>query len=413
MRHLGGAAGAAGVPPGGGVRLSLPTIANAGSATGASLACVLAATAAFTATPAFSAGEAEGPGFWKFSCYAYRDENRNGVYDLGDRPFAGLVLALRGPDGAEAVRFSNSGGFANFTTSRENRDDIDVPAAGSYLVVADRPPGLSVTSGDGQVLRFVDSPAVPGGLTVAETCLPVGVAPDLVVKGRVALSAGMAAEAVEVVLHQSGGGSRPVPLRPDGGFDYVAEPGEQVLSVRAKAGGSTVVRRFQVAGQPVLLSQIDPIAPPVDAVRRIPVVVGFDDLVAPPGILEVPAGYGGLAWRNWIAVHKQFYEGPGYVNGVRSGEFVAYNSSGAPAEISSGHLFDFLGAHVAVAWPRGAEGDVMVRGWSGGTLVYEERLRLSPTAGVTFDADWRGVTRVEFSHSLHERIVIDDLRVAH
>ncbi len=33
------------------------------------------------------------------SCFAYRDINRNGRYDTVDRPYAGLQVTLRRPDG--------------------------------------------------------------------------------------------------------------------------------------------------------------------------------------------------------------------------------------------------------------------------------------------------------------------------
>ena len=58
-----------------------------------------------------------------FSRFVFRDVNRNGIYDMGDRPFAGLSVRLVRPDGSEVVMQSNLGGFANFNMSAGNADE--------------------------------------------------------------------------------------------------------------------------------------------------------------------------------------------------------------------------------------------------------------------------------------------------
>lgn len=112
-----------------------------------------------------------------------------------------------------------------------------------------------------------------------------------------------------------------------------------------------------------------------------------------------------------MATHQKLYRGDGYINAAVSGEYVAYNSSGHPAWIGADAPFDFVGAHVGVAWPKAEGGDIIVSAYRGDDKVGEERLRGAVEGPVWFDADWRGVTRVEFRHDHHWQIVIDDVAV--
>ena len=60
-----------------------------------------------------------------FSRFVFRDVNRNGTYDMGDRPFAGLSVRLVRPDGSEVIAQSNLAGFANYNMSAGNADEAD------------------------------------------------------------------------------------------------------------------------------------------------------------------------------------------------------------------------------------------------------------------------------------------------
>jgi hypothetical protein len=97
------------------------------------------------------------------------------------------------------------------------------------------------------------------------------------------------------------------------------------------------------------------------------------------------------------------------VNATTSGECIVYNSSGHPATISSGRPFDFVGGYVGVLWPEGEEGDVIVRAWRTDQLVFEDRFRARLAGPVYFDADYRGVTRIEFTSANYWQIAFDDL----
>ncbi len=382
------------------------------AAAAATLAAGVARAAADNAPPAADDAAA----LWKFSCYAFRDVDRSGVFDMGDKPFADLAIVLTPPGGAETVQFSNVDGFANFSTATGGGAGIDVARPGPYRLHAEAPPGFVATAGGEQTLVFREDAVVPGGLAIEESCAPVGVAPDLAVSGRVAPPPGAGIADVTLTLADATGAAETVAPDQDGRFAVAGRPGTFTLIARHAPSGSSQARQVVVARHAVRLSEIDLGAatkPGAETLAHGPErIIGFDDLVGAGGIFEVPSGYGGLSWRNLIAVHNRFYDGPGYVNGTESGEFVAYNSSGAPASVWRDQPFDFRGAHVAVAWPRGAEGDVIVKAWHGDDQVHEDRLAVSPGGGTFFAADYRGVTRVEFSHDLHERIVLDDLRIA-
>ncbi|CAG0996431.1 MAG: carboxypeptidase regulatory-like domain-containing protein [Rhizobiaceae bacterium] len=379
----------------------------------------------FTATLAVGVARADADGapmetgdttaLWKFSCYGFRDVDRSGVFDMGDRAFADLAVVLTKDGGEETVQFSNIDGFANFSTATGGGAGIDVARPGPYPLRADPPQGFVATAGAKQTLVFRADAVVPGGLAIEESCAPVGVAPDLAVSGSVIPLPGGNVADVTLTIAGATGATETTALDAQGRFAFPARPGTFKLIAEHGPSGATQVRHVAVARHAVRLSAIDFAAPTPEAgtsVDRIERIIGFDDLVGAGGIFEVPTGYGGLSWRNLIAVHNRFYDGPGYVNGTESGEFVAYNSSGAPASVWRDRPFDFGGAHVAVAWPRGAEGDVIVRAWRGNDQVHHDRLAVSSAGGTFFAADYRGVTRIEFSHELHERIVLDDLRIA-
>ena len=51
------------------------------------------------------------------SSFAFRDLNRNGVYDLHDRPMANVAFVGRGPDGWTKLVRTNIDGFSNFRMS--------------------------------------------------------------------------------------------------------------------------------------------------------------------------------------------------------------------------------------------------------------------------------------------------------
>src|SRR5688572_9811600 len=56
-------------------------------------------------------------GSLNISVFTFRDLNRNGRYDLGDLPMAGLLVDATSEGLPEVTRRSNGSGFANFEMS--------------------------------------------------------------------------------------------------------------------------------------------------------------------------------------------------------------------------------------------------------------------------------------------------------
>ncbi len=364
----------------------------------------IGATAIFFGYQFFASffGHSAKHGDMNISCFAYRDVNRNGSYDTEDRPYAGLAVELRKPAGAPIVRHSNIGGFANFQMFLDNRK-FDVHTPGKYQVTALPPAGWAITSeNQTQIANFRKLADAPAGIVIEKTLVPVGIAPELTISGSVDPKIGV--EYLKAT--PSGGRSATVPVSETGEYRIEAEKGEWTLKFVTKQGVCGE-RKVLVGDYPVVVSRFHPPVgnfPPKPNLQR----VGFDSLTPSDTLYEVPNGYAGLNWTNWISTHQRFYNGAGYINATVSSEYMAYNSSGHPATIWSEHDFDFAGASLGVAWDQAAEHDVIIRAWRRDDLVREDRIRAATTGPVYFDADYNGITKLEFSHEAYWQIVLDD-----
>jgi hypothetical protein len=337
------------------------------------------------------------------SGFAFRDLNRNGVYDLVDRPMADVVFELTGPEHSYAIKRSNINGFANFGMSAR-KEDADVIRPGRYRYQTIIPPDWTLTTGNAAQTTFMElSPGSPAGMISTTQAAPVGLAPVLKVEGQVQQPA---------ILLATGpnGTKQEILLDKEGHFSIPVTSGTWLLVAVEKSTGWQTERRISVGEMPVRLSKIifENSAPtPAPAAH----LVGFDDLLKTITVLEIPVGYGHLGWRNWVATHNLKYGGGGYVNTTVSGEFVAYNSSGHPVRIYRDKPFDFRGGYFGVAWKE-AEGETLtIKGWRNDQLIYEDSLQLSTLGPVYFDADYRAVTRLEFATLHYWQFVCDDLSI--
>ncbi|MBL9203835.1 MAG: hypothetical protein JNN01_02020, partial [Opitutaceae bacterium] len=303
------------------------------------------------------------PSELNISCFAYRDVNRNGRYDMADRPFAGLEAVLTRPDGSTVLKTSNLAGFTNFPMSSRGIWSA-VRHEGEHRIEIHAPPGWNVSSPESvQVRSFRRLVGSPAGLIIDRTLNPVGVMPRLFVRGHVE-------PGTTLKIEGPGGETPTVTVAADGGFGWEASPGEWSLQVTTPAGRRTN-RVIPVKDAPVVVSRVaaDAAPPPLP----ISGLANFDTLTPSDTLYEVPNGYVGLNWHNWVAAHQKFYGGLGYVNGTVSGEYMAYNSSGHPARIESERPFDLVRMHLAVAWPEAEKHDLLVRAWRADQLVHEER----------------------------------------
>ena len=336
------------------------------------------------------------------SCFTYRDVNRNGSYDTQDRPYAGMAVELRRPAGAPVGRLSNIGGFANFKMFLNNRK-FDIHTPGKYQITAIAPEGWVITSKNRtQIANFKKLTEAPAGIILEKTLEPVGIAPELTISGTVDPKHGV--EFLKAT--PPGGRAMTVPVSESGEYEIAAKKGEWSLKF-ITAEGPTGERTVTVGDYAVVVSRFHPAVGGFSAKTAVQ-RVGFDSLTPSDTLYEIPNGYAGLNWTNWIATHQRFYNGAGYINATVSSEYMAYNSSGHPATIWSDQPFDFAGASLGVAWDEATEHDVIIRAWRGEDLVHEDRIRATTAGPVYFDADYHGITRLEFSHEAYWQIVLDD-----
>ncbi len=350
-------------------------------------------------------------GDMNISCFVYRDINRNGIYDLNDRPYSGLPFTLERPDRDPVFGSSNIAGFANFKMSLNNTDK-PISSPGVYKVIAKPRGDWHVTSGNlEQRLEIEELQGSPGGLVAAQTLKPLGVAPILSISGKIEPGENGDIQDYSITATSPDNESTELTPSEEGKFSLPASRGEWRLALTTP-GDIKRSRSVIVGDYPVLMSNFSPeknYSSKRDQVR----IIGFDDLTTSDTLYEIPNGYGGLNWHNWISTHHKFYQGSGYINATVSGEFLAYNSSGHPASISSDKAFDLHGFYIGVAWPKAELHDVLVTAWRQNTIQYQDKFRSSILGPVWFDAGYENITRVEFSTEKFWQLVIDDLNYVH
>ncbi len=351
------------------------------------------------------AEEEIGPEKWRISCFAYRDDNRNGIYDMADRPYGGLVVEFERPDGLTVLGRSNISGFANFDMAFQNEEKGQITEEGVHIARAMPPNGYKMTSDAGhQEITFKAQKNAGGRMVAANNCVPMGVAPVLFIGGSVKIS-----EKTTATITRDGGAEEELALDELGTFYKLVEPGKWTLRFTDAASGKSRARTVQVKSHPVILSTLTNLAETAPAAKPV-TTVSFDDLTVSDTLYEIPSGYGGLYWWNWIATHHKFYRGNGYVNATVSSEFIAYNSSGHPGTMWSedGTTFDFVGTYISVAWPRAEKDFIYLKAWKGDELVHSDKLRLETSGSVYFQANYRGISKLELTSGNYERIVLDD-----
>jgi hypothetical protein len=336
-----------------------------------------------------------------YSSFVFFDVDRDGRYSLGDRPMAGVMVRLR-RGGVLASARTNANGFANFRMSATKRRAA-IRRPGLYEFVVSVPEGWMVTTGNAAQsaeLRLI--PGSAAGLGSDEMLRPVGLAPQRVVRGRLAAEDRIvvAALAGETVVDRSEISGRTE-------FCYLVPESADAVAVSA-AGAEW---RFPIGGYPVDVGRLDPRHGVVRAGRTIE-TIDFDS-VTTRGLRKVPSGYAGLNWFNLNAMARDYTAGSeGYVNGNTSGDHVAYTSSGHPAELWSEKPFDFIGVALAGAWLK-AEGEIaIIESWRGSELVASDRIVLSALCPIHYMPMLAGITRIRFSTEHYWQMVVDDLTIA-
>ena len=350
------------------------------------------------------------------STFAFRDTNRNGVYDMADHQMAGVVFEATG-GGRTIFRRTNKSGYGNFPMSVLHRDK-DIVNPGEYAFVAMIPSGwLLTTNNASQSTVFDIMPGAPGDMVSSIPFQPVGLAQELTIRGRVANTteaalvrrpAPQATDQIRVRAISPEGRQQEVAVDQAGSFSFAVTSGNWTVVAENTVEDALGESQVEISVAPVLLAALVPEKFQSEVTQQS-TLIGFDDLVR-EGIKEIPFGYHGLDWHNWVVTHQKYYDGEGYVNTTMSGEFVAYNSSGHPVKISREAPFDFIGGYFGAAWLRQAEGETLrVKGWRDSAITYDETVSLSALGPIYFSANFENVTRLEFATQHYGQFVCDDL----
>ncbi len=116
---------------------------------------------------------------------------------------------------------------------------------------------------------------------------------------------------------------------------------------------------------------------------------------------DIPGNYAGFQWANWYGASiPQYFQdfgvgGGAYPNAVVSGNWVAYDGAGNPAEISlSSGSFDLNSVYLTAAWNDGLQ--MEVQGFTGDKLTYDNIYTVNTAAPTLLTLDYSGVTAVDF-----------------
>ena len=346
------------------------------------------------------AGLAQGPaalaGEMNISQFVFRDVNRNGIYDRGEPPFAGITIRLE-QEGRDPIRRqSNLAGFTNFPMSAEDAEK-DITAPGPVTFAAELPEGLILTTGNPMhSARIVALPAAPGGLVMEPVNPFMGVASALTITSRSEGIGAMTCNMGQITV---------AALSRNGAFTCPVTPGEWTV-VWDMADGTAPSRRVTVGDWPVHLPATAGETTGAKATR-----LSFDDLITSQNILELPS-FDGFLFHNFVVAHHKFYGGWGYVNGTVSGEFSAYNSSGHAARVASDRPFGLDRVFVTAAWPQGAAYPVEFTALRDGAVVATETVAVSNLAPVLFEPRWSGIDQLVIRHAAYWQVVLDDMELS-
>lgn len=346
------------------------------------------------ATAAFAGGAASplAAGEMNISQFVFRDTNRNGIYDRGEPPYAGLPIRLEQGYRDPILRESNLAGFANFPMSADDpAQDITQAGEVSFSIVLPR--GLELTTGNPvQVATITPQPEAPGGFAMDPPNPFMGVAPTLSISTNAeGLSSMTCTKDGEEIVAE------------DAGINRICFVTAGTWHLRWEMADGTTAERAVTVDHWALQVPAASVSPSANGQT-----ISFDDFLTSENIIELPS-FDGYLFHNFVVAHRLFYEGDGYVNSTVSGEFAAYNSSGHPATIRSETPFGLHSVSVGVAWPAGMEAPVRFTALRGGEVVGRQTMYLSYLGPTRFVPDWQGIDEIRIEHDTHWQFVIDDL----
>ncbi|WP_051945489.1 hypothetical protein [Verrucomicrobium sp. BvORR106] len=347
------------------------------------------------------------------SVFVFRDTNRSGHYDVGDRPMASVAVEMRAEEEPPLVKHSNIAGFTNFEMSTtEEISPITRPGWRTFEVIP--PHGWVVTTGNAvQEVEFVPLAGSVSGLIAPHPPKLVGLAPDLEVRTTLDPADSEWSAKGELNLRRIGQSEHEP--REGAPLSWRRHDSISDFSIPSDAGTFELVRGrlarpVTVGSFPTHVGTLTPGRDYASDDGSEWRTINFESAVQ-AGIGKIPTGYAGMGWDNFVAVDNAFYQGEGYVNGTVSGRMVTYNGSGHPAEVSHEKGFDLLGCHLTLGWIR-AEGEVVIiEAYQGDVLVAVDRVELSALGPVWYEPRFRNVTRVRFGTEHFWQFIMDELVV--
>jgi len=126
-------------------------------------------------------------------------------------------------------------------------------------------------------------------------------------------------------------------------------------------------------------------------------ILSFDDFTTEPK--TTLTNYGGFQWTQTGVLDTSVYEHQisGYVNGVTSGNYVAFNTYANLASASQS-LFNFVGANFTAAWNDDLQ--LTVEGFLNGILTNSKTVTLQPVgteAASRIDFNFNGIDELRFN----------------
>lgn len=344
------------------------------------------------------------------SHYVYHDMNRNGIYDVGDRPLVHFAIEMTRPDGTRVVRRSNLNGFANFTNSALD-SPVDVSEPGEYTFELLLPEGWKVTSGNAiQKIIYRRGTNERSSIIAEEVPTPVGVVQVAKIEGCIKHIDNLSVKDIETVAISPSKETYDLNLDEDGQFSLIGEYGEWEIKITDIANNKEYTRSVNLGTVPVKMSTFY-IGQEEIHKKENEQLIDFEDITYST-IQKIPNGVGGVNWTNLIATDFLLYKGEGYVNNRMSGKYIGYNTSGQPVTIDHPEGFDFYGGYFGVAWRVSAEGETLeVKAWRGDELIDEHEFELSALGPFYFDADYRDITKIEFKTKHYWQFVTDDMLI--
>lgn len=125
-------------------------------------------------------------------------------------------------------------------------------------------------------------------------------------------------------------------------------------------------------------------------------VLTFEDATYGGFLNWIQGSYGGLNWDDMGGSSRsamQAYPNSGFITGIVSGDWVAYNAGAVTATVS-GAVFDFNGAYLTAGWNNDL--NIEVTGFLGGIQQYQQTVVVDVTGPTYFNFNYLGIDELQF-----------------